>query len=42
MHRWMGEVFYRHVDPSRMGYAELQYFSNWHRIIKKEEATREK
>lgn len=32
MGRWMGEIFYRGVNPSNMGYAELKFYSKWHNI----------
>lgn len=29
----MGEVFYRNIDPSHMGYAQLRYYHKWHEVI---------
>ena len=37
MHEWMGAVFYRGVNPSAMGYAELRYWNRWHEKIAAEE-----
>ena len=36
----MGDVFYRGIDPSGMGYAQLSYFGRWHKIISDEELKR--
>jgi len=29
----MGELFYRGIYPSDMGYAELKYYHGWHEVI---------
>lgn len=37
VHAGMGAVFYRGLDPRKMGYAELRYFTRWNKIIGDEE-----
>lgn len=33
----MGDVFYRGICPSNMGYTELRYYGDWHaRIVQAE------
>jgi hypothetical protein len=29
----MGSVFYRGIDPTGMGYADLRYWNQWHEKI---------
>lgn len=29
----MGAIFYRGIDPSNMGYADLRYYNEWHTAI---------
>ena len=33
LNQWMGEIFYRGIDPIEKGYAELRYLHEWHELI---------
>lgn len=33
VHNWMGSIFFRGIDPSHMGYADLRYYHRWHDLI---------
>lgn len=33
----MGAVFYRGINPSDMGYADLRYYHDWHELISETE-----
>jgi len=38
--QWIGNLFYRSVQPSeleKLSYSKMKYFNDWHKVIEKAE-----